>query len=184
MSLNYFLVKLLRALFTVWIVVTFTFVVLMISGDPIESLVGDDAPPEVVDYDIAKYGLDRPLHEQYFRYIGAILNGDFGISFSDETPAINLVLEAIPKTITLVSITALRMGIAFASYRFHCLVNNAVNLILRIILGPLSQFGGNLSEPLGPSLVQQCHWRSRTENCASQLDRYLFNNFVAYTCFA
>ena len=98
MSLNYFLVKLLRALFTVWIVVTFTFVVLMISGDPIESLVGDDAPPEVVDYYLAKYGLDRPLYELYFRYIGAILSGDFGISFSDETPAIDLVLEAIPKT--------------------------------------------------------------------------------------
>ena len=101
MSFNFFMVKLVRAILTVLMVVTFTFTVLMVSGDPIEALVGDDAPPEVVAHYTAKYGFDRPLHEQYFRYIAAICAGDFGISFSDETPAIDLVMEAVPKTLEL-----------------------------------------------------------------------------------
>ena len=73
----------------------------MISGDPIDSLVGDDAPAEVIEHYTKKYGFDRPLHIQYFSYLGAVLTGEFGISYSDETPAIDLIIEAIPKTLQL-----------------------------------------------------------------------------------
>ncbi|MBT3359739.1 MAG: ABC transporter permease [Rhodospirillales bacterium] len=113
MNFNFFVIKLVRALLTLGVVITFTFVVLMLSGDPIENLVGDDAPPEVVEYYTIKYGLDRPLHEQYFSYIGAIMVGDFGVSFSDDTPALELVLEAIPKTIQL-GLTAFLVSLAIS----------------------------------------------------------------------
>lgn len=113
MSINTVIVKLVRALLTIAVVVTFTFVVLNLSGDPIESLVGDDAPVEVVEYYTQKYGLDRPLYEQYFRYIGAVMSGDFGLSLSDETPAIDLVLEAIPKTLQL-GLTAFFFALAIS----------------------------------------------------------------------
>jgi peptide/nickel transport system permease protein len=124
MSFNFVLVKVARALLTVLIVVTFTFVVLNLSGDPVEMLVGDDAPVEVVEYYTAKYGLDRPLHEQYLSYIAAVAQGDFGISFSDETPALDLVLEAIPRTLqlgltgfTLALVIAIPLGILAALNR-------------------------------------------------------------------
>jgi peptide/nickel transport system permease protein len=116
LSLNFILIKLFRAFITIGVVVTFTFVVLMMSGDPVESLVGDDAPIEEIEYYTKKYGLDRPLHEQYFSYISAILHGDFGLSLSDETPALDVVLEAIPRTLQLgctAFFMALLLGIPF-----------------------------------------------------------------------
>lgn len=124
MSFHFVIVKLLRALLTIGIVVTFTFFILMVSGDPIDALVGDDAPVEVTEYYTQKYGLDRPLYAQFVSYVGAVLTGDFGISFSDETPAIDAVLEAIPKTIQLgltafafVLLISIPLGMLAALYR-------------------------------------------------------------------
>ncbi|WP_422367427.1 ABC transporter permease [Pelagibius sp.] len=101
MNLNFLLIKLVRALVTVWLIVTFTFTVLQVSGDPITAIAGDEAPPEVIEHYTKKYGFDRPLHEQYFSYIANVLVGDFGISLSDETPALDLVVGAIPNTLRL-----------------------------------------------------------------------------------
>ena len=61
MNFRFLCVKLLRAMVTVLIVLSFVFIVLRVSGDPVESMLGDEADPEVVEYYRAKYGLDRPL---------------------------------------------------------------------------------------------------------------------------
>ena len=99
MSLHLFTIKLARALFTVWLVVSFAFVVLHASGDPIEALVGDQASPAVVAYYTKKFGFDRPLPEQYVSYFAGVLSGDFGISLSDRTPTLDLILGALPNTL-------------------------------------------------------------------------------------
>jgi peptide/nickel transport system permease protein len=48
------------------------------------------------------YGLDRPLHEQYLRWLGAIATGDWGTSFTNGRPAARVVLEKLPGTLALV----------------------------------------------------------------------------------
>jgi len=98
---RYVLVKVARSLLTLWLIVTFSFVVLATTGDPLDALVGDDAPQEVIDQYAQRYGFDRPLHEQYFKYLKAVATFDFGISYSDETPVADLILEALPKTLQL-----------------------------------------------------------------------------------
>lgn len=105
MNLNLFLVKFGRALFTIWLVISFAFVVLHLSGDPIEALVGDEASQEVVDYYTKKYGFDRPLWEQYLSYFGALSSGDFGISLSDRTPTTTLIIAALPNTLLLAGVS-------------------------------------------------------------------------------
>src|SRR5207247_3353226 len=48
---------------------------------------------------LRKYGLDRPLYEQYFNWITAMLRGDFGIPFQSPTETVvQLVLRAWPVT--------------------------------------------------------------------------------------
>jgi peptide/nickel transport system permease protein len=103
--------KVIRGLVTIWLIVTFTFAALHLSGDPIEALVGDQAPPAVVEYYRAKFGLDRPLPEQYLAYWGGILHGDFGLSLSDQTPATDLILGALPNTLRL-GLTSFAGGLA------------------------------------------------------------------------
>lgn len=69
-------------------------------------------PPAAKANILAKYGLDKPLHEQYLRYMGAALQGDFGYSYQspDET-VIELIARTWPVSIALGGLTViLAMG--------------------------------------------------------------------------
>ena len=99
--LRFLLTRLLRAAVTIVLVVTFAFVVLRLSGDPAQIIMGADAPPEAVDAFRAAWGLDQPVWMQYFHYFGAIAGGDLGRSMRDGRDAIVLVAERIPATLAL-----------------------------------------------------------------------------------
>ncbi len=64
-------------------------------------------PPAAKANILAKYGLDKPLYEQYLRYMANALRGDFGISFQspDET-VIALIARTWPVSIALGGATA------------------------------------------------------------------------------
>lgn len=47
------------------------------------------------------YGLDRPVAEQYFRYVTSVFRGDLGFSFSRHRPVIDALGDAIPNTLLL-----------------------------------------------------------------------------------
>jgi peptide/nickel transport system permease protein len=99
-------IKLLRAAFTLWLVITFVFVVLRISGDPADILLPDDVSDQVRDYYRAKWGLDQTLWQQYVAYWQALATGDFGVSLRNNLPAWQVVTERAPKT-GLLGFTAL-----------------------------------------------------------------------------
>ena len=104
------LTKLGRGVLTVWLIVTFTFVALNLSGDSIDALVGDQASPEVIAHYREKFGLDRPLWQQYLSYLAGIAQGDFGLSLSDQRPAVELIAGALPHTLRL-GLTAFVVGL-------------------------------------------------------------------------
>ena len=110
MRAGYVLGKLGRGLLTIWLIVTFSFVALNLSGDPIEVLVGDQATPEVIAHYREKFGLDRPLWQQYVAYLAGIAQGDFGLSLSDQRPAVELIAEALPRTLRL-GLAAFALGL-------------------------------------------------------------------------
>ena len=71
-------------------------------GDPIRLLLGPRASDEAVALVRAKYGLDRPLVEQYFVYIGNLIEGDLGRSIRFRVPVSSLILEYLPRTLFLI----------------------------------------------------------------------------------
>lgn len=75
----YILKRVLLAIFTVFLIITITFFVMnAIPGGPFLS---EKSPsPFVIEQLKTKYGLDKPLFEQYVRYLGGVLKGDFGPS--------------------------------------------------------------------------------------------------------
>lgn len=77
--LKYILTRLVYSFFTVLVLIVITFIMMhAIPGDPIS---GDKAVSESVRAALeAKYGLDKPLLEQLFIYVGNALRGDFGAS--------------------------------------------------------------------------------------------------------
>ena len=93
--------RLARAALTIAMVVAFAFIVLRLSGDPAQIIMGADAPPEAVDAFRTAWGLDEPIWVQYFSYFWAILQGDLGRSMRDGRDAIVLVTERIPATLAL-----------------------------------------------------------------------------------
>ena len=99
--LRFLSLRLLRAALTIVMVVTFAFIVLRLSGDPAQIIMGADAPPEAVEAFRAAWGLDEPLWIQYLSYFWAILQGDLGRSMRDGRDAIVLVTERIPSTLAL-----------------------------------------------------------------------------------
>lgn len=99
--LTYIGSRLLRALVTVFLVMTFAFVVLRMSGDPAQIMLGPDAPQESVDAFRKAWGLDDPIWLQYLSYLKGVLTFDFGISMRDKAPALDLVLQRVPATLQI-----------------------------------------------------------------------------------
>lgn len=63
------------------------------------------------------YGLDRPLAEQYFRYVASVARGDLGFSFSLQRPVTDALASAMPNTLLLMGISliaAFAIGIVVA----------------------------------------------------------------------
>jgi peptide/nickel transport system permease protein len=98
---RYIVLRLLRALLSVVLVVTFAFVVLRLSGDPALTLMSPEAPAEVIAAFRKSWGLDQPIWRQYLDYFGAVARGDLGISMRDGRPALQMVMERIPATLAL-----------------------------------------------------------------------------------
>lgn len=70
-------------------------------GDPLSTLLPEDAPQEVVDRLKAEYGLDKPLALQYVIWLGKALTGDFGISIVTSRPVIGEVLPSLVNSLIL-----------------------------------------------------------------------------------
>lgn len=70
-------------------------------GNPIDILIAPDADQYEIDKAIAALGLDRPMWEQYFTFLGNALKGDMGNSFVFNEPALKLILGRMPATLEL-----------------------------------------------------------------------------------
>ncbi|UVC15505.1 ABC transporter permease [Mesorhizobium onobrychidis] len=108
---RFFAIRVLRAVLTIALVVTFAFIVLRLSGDPARSVMGDDASPEAMAAFRREWGLDLPLWIQYLHYFAAIFQGELGRSMRGGGPALDLVLGRIPATLML-TLPALLMKLA------------------------------------------------------------------------
>jgi ABC-type dipeptide/oligopeptide/nickel transport system permease component len=93
--------RLIQGVITVWFIATATFLAMhSVPGDPLTS-------ERAVTADIranleAKYGLDKPLGQQYLIYMGNLLRGDFGISFTQKNREVNdIIREHFPVSATL-----------------------------------------------------------------------------------
>lgn len=107
---RYLSFRLLRAVLTILLVVTFAFVVLRLSGDPALTILSPDAPPAAIAAFRHEWGLDQPIWVQYLDYFAAILHGNLGQSLRDGRSALQVVTERIPATLIL-TLPALAMKV-------------------------------------------------------------------------
>ncbi len=72
---QYIIRRLLQAVLVVFGVVTVVFIILNLTGDPVRLMLGEQASEEDITAVRRQLGLDRPLHEQYFKYLGNVVRG-------------------------------------------------------------------------------------------------------------
>jgi ABC-type dipeptide/oligopeptide/nickel transport system permease component len=99
--LAYILKRLVQGAVTVWFIATATFVAMhAVPGDPLR---GERIANEQILANLeARYGLDKPVLEQYAVYIGGMLRGDFGLSYVQQNRRVNdIIREHFPVSATL-----------------------------------------------------------------------------------
>ena len=110
---RYILRRILIAVPIVFIIITLVFFLIHLApGDPIVYLVGETgASPDYIERLRVKYGLDRPLLEQYWRYLSKVASGDLGYSLIYSAHVSDVILDKLPNTLMLI-LFAQMFGIA------------------------------------------------------------------------
>lgn len=99
---GYVVRRLLGAIPLVWGIATIMFFLVHLApGDPALQFITPGMDRAVIDQVRANFGLDQPLHLQYVKWLGAIVSGDFGYSYSMARPVADVLATAFPNTLLL-----------------------------------------------------------------------------------
>jgi peptide/nickel transport system permease protein len=163
--------RFLILLLVVWTVVSLvTLLIELVPGDPAVAVLGEQATPEQVEQFRQKHGLDRPpfffsfpadsqgsrhfvwhgLNNRYTDYWTALLQGDLGLSFRNDQPVRDLILERYPATIELAIfamlvaiVIAIPLGVIAGTNR-GTLIDNAASVVALLgislpgfVIGPM-----------------------------------------------
>ena len=102
---RYIFVRVLQTFVALWAVSIIVFSLARITGNPLDTLLSFEATPEDRARIAAAWGLDRPLHVQYFTFVGNALRGQFGESFKWRMSAGELVFDRLPATLSLAGLS-------------------------------------------------------------------------------
>nr|WP_156940205.1 ABC transporter permease [Caldanaerobius polysaccharolyticus] len=97
----YILKRIGYALITLWVILTFTFILMhLLPGKPYIGM--KQVPVEIQRNLDAKYGLDKPLIVQYYKYVANILRGDFGMSMLFQNQSVKgIIAQGFPVSASL-----------------------------------------------------------------------------------
>ncbi|WP_422031148.1 ABC transporter permease [Roseovarius sp.] len=99
---SYILKRLVSAIPVLLGITVIVFLIMsLIPGDPATAILGSYATPENVEKINRDLGLDKPMVQRYFVWLGNMLQGDFGRSFSLNRPVLDEVLERFNATLVL-----------------------------------------------------------------------------------
>jgi peptide/nickel transport system permease protein len=132
----YLLERVMRSLLVLVGVVLVAYSLVLLTGDPAGTIAGPDAPPSEVERVRRELGYDQPLPIQIVRYVGRMMQGDFGRSTTYRQPAFPLIVERLPATLALAAAAM------------------AINLVIALPLGIFSAVRrGGTVDWLGTALV-------------------------------
>lgn len=99
--------RLLRAVISLWLIVTFVFVALRLTGDPVLAVLNpDDMTKDMIESYRKLWGFEGTIGEQYLIYVTNVMHGNFGKSILNGRDAFDTVLERLPATLQLIGASA------------------------------------------------------------------------------
>ncbi len=111
--------RLLQAVLVMLAVALIAFAMFRFVGDPVNSMLPENATTEDRRALRAQLGLDAPIPTQFQRFVRGAIGGDFGISYRNKRPVSDLIAERLPATLELVAaaaVFALVIGVPMGVY--------------------------------------------------------------------
>ncbi len=139
---RYLVQRVLQGAVTLLVISLIVFCLARLTGHPLHAILPEEATKEDFAAAAAHWGLDRPLPVQYLTFVGNALKGDLGVSIRLRQPALDLVIERLPATLSLAGAAIL------------------VSLLIAVPIGVLSavkrdsplDYGGKIIALLGQSM--------------------------------
>ena len=138
---TYFFKRLLQAILVMVVVAFVSFSLFNFVGDPIISLTGEDSSIERQAEVREALGLNDPIYIQFTKFLGNVIQGDFGISYQLKREVSDLIAERMPATLELVFVSALLaivIGVILGVYTGIHRDSFVSNIILVISLAGVS----------------------------------------------
>ena len=111
--LKYIGFRLFQALLGLWFIATLVFILSRSIGDPAEVFTARNSGVDAREIMAAKLGLDKPLYQQYARYIGQLVRLDLGDSVKQRHSGDQILTERLPATFSL-GLIALIFALVFS----------------------------------------------------------------------
>ena len=112
------------------------FAVNLAPGDPTLYMLSPGMTAEVVEQMRTNFGLDDPVHVRYVKWLGSMLTGDFGYSYTHSRPVLDVLMDFLPNTLVL-SACALAVAFFFGivigtiqAVRQYSLMDSAMSVVL------------------------------------------------------
>ena len=133
--LSYVLRRLAFLPFSILLVCGVAFVVLRLTGNPVDIYLNVNRTQEQVDALTARLHLDQPLPVQFLIYLQGVLHGDFGESLQFGEPAIRAVLERLGATAELLAVALLVATVGGVLSGLYCAVrkDRAADLVVSTV---------------------------------------------------
>jgi ABC-type dipeptide/oligopeptide/nickel transport system permease component len=116
--------RLAQSVVLLFVLALIIFALARVSGNPADLLLREDATQEDRAHLLHALGLDRPVHEQLYLFLGGLLRGDLGESIRYRKPAAEVFFERLPNTLQLLPLAmvgalviAIPLGVLAAVYR-------------------------------------------------------------------
>ena len=127
--------RLVQAAMVMLAVALIAFAMFRFVGDPVNSMLPENASAEDRQQLYAQLGLDAPVTTQFMRFVTGAAQGEFGISYRNKRPVSDLIAERLPATLELVLVAAIfallagvPMGVYTALHR-HGVISNLMQVI-------------------------------------------------------
>ncbi len=133
--LGFLIRRIIQSVFVMLAVALIAFMMFRFMGDPVNSMVAENATTEEREAVRERLGLDQPIWVQYGRFVARAATGDFGLSWRNARPVSTLLAERFPATAELVLVAAglsLVLGIPLGiltALRPHSISTQALQLL-------------------------------------------------------
>jgi len=128
--------KIIALISTLFIISIVTFAVFhVIPGDPAMQILGTEASPERLELLRKQLGIDKSLPKQYITWVQGIAKGDFGESIKYRKPVRDIIVDRIPVTVALSSMSIILIFIisipisVYSCKKEHTLLDECINVL-------------------------------------------------------